>query len=152
MYDPARGYPSVVPYLRYVEPVTALAWLSEVLAAREAVRMILPDGRIGHAELVVDDHVIAIGLAISDETTPPAPTRQTLRAMTLVFVTDVDAAAARAVDLDGTLIDGPADMPWGLRQAVVADPEGHLWELTAHLSDVPLNAWGAEPTGPPLPG
>jgi len=30
--------------------------------------------------------------------------------------------------------------------------EGHFWELTAHLSDVPLNAWGAEPTGPPLPG
>lgn len=79
------------------------------------------------------------------ETTPPAPTRQTLRAMTLVFVSDVDAAAARAVALDGRLIDGPADMPWGLRQAVVADPEGHLWELTAHLSDVPLNAWEPSP-------
>jgi PhnB protein len=58
VFDPARGYPSVVPYLRYADPAGALAWLSEVLGAREAVRMAQPDGRIGHAELILDGHVI----------------------------------------------------------------------------------------------
>lgn len=49
-FDPARGYPSVVPYVRYPDPAAAIEWLSRVLGAREVLRMTLPDGRIGHAE------------------------------------------------------------------------------------------------------
>ncbi|HZZ48236.1 MAG TPA: VOC family protein [Pseudonocardia sp.] len=63
--------------------------------------------------------------------------------MTLDFVTDVDHAAQRAVNAGGALIDDPTDQPWGLRRAIVADPEGYLWEFTAHPHDVPLGGWGA---------
>ncbi len=153
VFDPARGYPSAVPYVRYADPLAALAWLTAVLEVREAVRMTLPDGRIGHAELLLDEHVIALGLASGHGAQPtPTPTRESLRAMTLVFVADVDAATARALDLGGSIVDAPNEMPWGLRQAIVADPEGHLWELSTHHQDVPLDGWGAAATGPPLPG
>jgi hypothetical protein len=49
------------------------------------------------------------------------------------------------------LIDPATDRPWGVRQAIVADPGGHIWELSQHLHDVPLSAWGAEPVSE-LPG
>ena len=64
--------------------------------------------------------------------------------MTLVFVEDVDAAVERALSAGGGLIDPATDQPWGLRQAIVADPGGHLWELSQHFRDVPLAGWGAE--------
>ncbi len=74
--------------------------------------------------------------------------------MTLTFVPDVDAATTRAVELGGFLVDAPTDMPWGLRQSIVRDAEGHVWELSEHQRDVPLLDWGAEQTGSwvePLP-
>lgn len=152
MYDPRHGYPSVVPYLRYRSPEVAIAWLTDVLGAREAIRMTAPDGRVGHAELLIGEHVITLGLTTVEHDTAGPADRDTVRAMTLVFVDDVDEAATRAVRLGGTLVDDPTDMPWGLRQAIVTDPEGHVWELSTHTRDVPLEAWDAAQTGPALPG
>lgn len=51
MYDPKRGYPTVVPYVLYADPAAAVRWLSDVLGFREALRVPMPDGAVGHAEL-----------------------------------------------------------------------------------------------------
>jgi PhnB protein len=150
MFDPQRGYPGVVPYVRYPDPASAARWLTDVLGAREAVRMTLPDGRVGHIELMLGRCVISLGL-LGEPAATPLPTRQTVSAMTLVFVDDVDAALERALSSGGALIDPATDRPWGVRQAIVADPGGHIWELSQHLHDVPLSAWGAEPVSE-LPG
>jgi hypothetical protein len=45
----------------------------------------------------------------------------------------------------------PTNQAWGLRQAIVADPEGQRWELTQHIRDVAPADWGAEQIAP-LPG
>lgn len=111
-FNPARGYPSVVPYVRYEDPATAIEWLSRVLGAREVLRMTLPDGRIGHAELSLGTGQIALGLTTEPTTGGPLPMRATLPAMTLVFVDDVDAAVERARAEGGELVDPAADQPW----------------------------------------
>lgn len=148
MFDPKRGYPGVVSYVRYVDPGAAITWLGEVLGAAEAVRLTLPDGRIGHAELRVGHgSVVAIGLASSPGSSEVPATRSAARAMTLVFVDDVDQATSRALALGGTLIDEASDMAWGLRQSVVADPEGHVWEVSTFLAEVSAADWGARITG-----
>lgn len=144
MYDPKRGYPTAVPYVLYRDPAAATRWLAEVLDFREAIRFTVPNGGpVGHVELERDGAVIMLGLAGSrfGETS----------SITLVFVDDVNAACARVPDAGGSVLDEPTDQPWGLRQAVVADPEGQRWELTQHLRDVDPADWGAEQLGP-LPG
>lgn len=144
MYDPARGYPSVVPYLLYRDPGTAARWIIEVLGFREAIRFTVPEGGpVGHVELERDGTVLMLGLAGGGlgETA----------SITLVFVDDVEAACVRARGAGATVLDGPTDQAWGLRQAVVADPEGQRWELTQHLHDVAPAEWGAEQYAP-LPG
>jgi uncharacterized glyoxalase superfamily protein PhnB len=144
MFDPAQGYPRVVPYFRYTDPAAALRWLEGVLGATETLRMTTPDGRIGHVELAVGDAVISAGLAVGPPDAPAEPVnRFTLRAMTLVFVDDVDAAVARIPELGGAVLDGPRDQPWGLRQAILTDPEGYRWEPSTHLRDVTPQSWGA---------
>ena len=149
MFDPAQGYPQVVPYFRYRDPATAVRWLEEVFGATETLRMELPDGRIAHAELTVGDAVVSVGLAVGPAPEPGEPvTRATLRSMTLVFVEDVDGTVIKAAEHGGTIIDPAVDQPWGLRQAIVADPEGYLWEPSQYLDDVPPERWGARLTSP----
>jgi uncharacterized glyoxalase superfamily protein PhnB len=65
-----------------------------------------------------------------------------------VFVDDVHKVCARAVEIGGEVLEAPADEPWGLRQAVVADPHGMRWEVSQHLEDVAPEDWGAEVVEP----
>ncbi len=143
MYDPERGYPTVVPYVLYADPAAAIRWLRDVLGLREVLRLTMPDGTVGHAELALGGHIVTIGLA--------GGRFGAVSSITLVFVDDVDAACARAVAAGGSVVDEARDQPWGLRQAVVADPGGQRWEISQYLRDVPPPEWGAELVGP-MPG
>ena len=46
-----------------------------------------------------------------------------------IQVSDVDARVARFKELGIPIINGPVDRPWGVRTALIADPDGHLWEI-----------------------
>jgi uncharacterized glyoxalase superfamily protein PhnB len=144
VYDPTRGYPRAVPYVLYRDPAAAARWITDVLGFREAIRFTVPGGgTAGHIELERQGAVLMLGLTGSRF-------GQTA-SITVVFVDDVDAACARIPAAGGTILDGAADQPWGLRQAVVADPEGQRWELTQHIRDVAPAEWGAQQVAP-LPG
>lgn len=110
MYDPGRGYPSVVPCVLYDDIPAAVQWLSVTLGFREM------------------------------------PT-----SITQVFVDDVEAACDLGGSAGGTLHDGPSDRPWGVRQAVLADPEGQHWLVTRHLEDTDPADWYGTVLGP-MPG
>jgi PhnB protein len=114
--------------------------------------MTTPDGRVGHAKFVLGSSVVSLGLALTPPTaSDPAEDRYTLREMTLVFVDDVDGVVERAVARGGAVLDGPAEQPWVVRQAIIRDPEGYLWEPAQHVHDVETSAWGAQLLGP-MPG
>jgi uncharacterized glyoxalase superfamily protein PhnB len=133
VYDPERGYPVVVPCVLYDDPVAAAGWLTEVLGVREAVRATLPDGWVGHIEVERNGFVILLGRRGGglDDTS----------SLTQVFVDDLDSACERAANSGGSVLDGPADRPWGVRQAVVADPQGQRWVLTRHVRDTDPADW-----------
>ena len=133
MYDPSRGYPTVVPCLRYDDPVAAAEWLTSVLGARRMVRAQLPDGWVGHVELQLHGSVILIGRRTEDGTRSAS--------LTQVFVDDVEAACTVAEQLGGSVLEAPGDRPWGIRQAALADPDGHQWVVCRHLRDVDPEQW-----------
>ncbi len=143
MYDPKRGYPKVVPYVLYSDPAAAVRWLSDVLGLRKVLRMTMPNGVVGHAELELGGHIVTIGLA--------GGRFGAVSSVTLIFVDDVAATCERAVAAGGSVVDKARDQLWGLRQAVVADPERQRWEISQYLHDVPPRDWGAELVGP-MPG
>ena len=50
-----------------------------------------------------------------------------LAGISLSFRTDdVDTLTSAAVRAGATVIDAPADQPWGERQSVLTDPDGHV--------------------------
>ncbi len=131
MYDPSRGYPSVVPCLFYDDVPAAARWLFETLGFREMVRATLPDGWVGHSEVERDGLVILLGRRTDARTV----------STTQVFVVDLDATCALLVTTGGELVDLPVEQPWGVRQAVVVDPGGQRWVLTQHLRDTNPEEW-----------
>ncbi len=54
--------------------------------------------------------------------------------MLTIWVEDADAACAELRERAVELVNGPVDQPWGIRAAIFADPDGHLWEVAAQLS------------------
>ena len=133
MYDPARGYPSLVPCLLYDDVPAAALWLTETLGFREMVRATLPDGWVGHSELERDGFVILLGRR-TDSSIEGISTTQ-------VFVADLAATCALLARTGGGLLEAPADRPWGVRQAMIVDPGGQHWVLTQHLRDTDPAEW-----------
>ncbi len=119
------------PYLCVSDARAALDWYVSALGAVVTVEaMIMPDGRVGHAELTIG----GARVMMSDpypEIHVDAPAEGRGAAVTLYLTTDdVDATAARASAAGATIDRGPEDSGHG-RTAVLRDPFGHRWMLGA---------------------
>ena len=128
----------VVPYLAVADAPRALAWYVDALGARpRGEPIVMPDGRVGHAELEIAGHL----LMLSDEHPEigvVAPQAGAGATVTLhLTVDDVDAVTARAVDAGADLERPPADYPYG-RNAVVRDPFGHRWMVASAAASAPV--------------
>ena len=128
---------AVVPYIAVSDAGRALDWYAEALGARgRGDPIVMPDGRIGHAELEIAGGV----LMLADEypeigVVAPRPGQG--NAVTLhLTVDDVDAVTARAVGAGATLDRPPADYPYG-RNAVLLDPFGHRWLVSSPAPTAP---------------
>ena len=52
-----------------------------------------------------------------------------------IWVDDTDAVASQLADLGVELLNGPMDRGWGVRTASFTDPDGHIWEVAAKISE-----------------
>jgi uncharacterized glyoxalase superfamily protein PhnB len=124
----------LTPYLAVDDARVAIAWYTEALAARSVGDpYVLPDDRIGHAELDIGGARVFVSDARPElGVVPPDPDRHTV---TLVLtVPDVDLAVDRAADC-GASVERPArDEPYG-RTGVIVDPYGHRWMLQGRPHD-----------------
>ena len=115
------GYHAVSPYLVVDGAAKLIDFLAEVFDAEELERLAAPGGRIGHAEVRIGDSVVMIGDARGEH----APTQ----AMLYVYIDDVDATHARAVEAGARVLEEPLDTPYGDRRAMVEDRWGNVWQL-----------------------
>ena len=127
----------IVPYLAVADARGAMAWYAEALGAEpRGEPIVMPDGRVGHAELELAGHL----LMLADEYPEAgvvAPQPGEAASVTLhLTVADVDGLVARAVDAGAELERPPADHPYG-RNAVVRDPFGHRWLVASAPATVP---------------
>jgi predicted enzyme related to lactoylglutathione lyase len=121
---------SLTPYLAVAGAREALDWYAAAWGARLVGEpIVMPDGRIGHAELDVQ----GARLMLSEEHPEAgvqAPQAGQGAAVTLhLDVADVDRLVAAALDAGARLDRPPADYPYG-RNAVVTDPFGHRWMVS----------------------
>jgi uncharacterized glyoxalase superfamily protein PhnB len=141
-YNPAQGFPRIMPSLRYEDLGKALAWLSQVFGLKEHLRWTDEQGIIRHAEMRLDTAFIELAQAPEGELSPHQ-LGQVWQSL-VVLVDNVDAHYQHARTTGATIIAEIEDKPWGLRQYTALDLQGHRWEFSQHLSDVPPAEWGAQ--------
>jgi predicted enzyme related to lactoylglutathione lyase len=127
---PTASLGAVTPYLAVRDARAAIDWYREVFGSRlrsEPIEM--PDGRIGHAELVIGTSVVMLADEFAD-IGHVAPTGPGSPVSLHVDVDDVDSVVARAVAGGADLTRGPYESEHG-RGAALVDPFGHRWLLTA---------------------
>ena len=121
----------ITPYLAVADARSALEFYAAAFGARSTSDpVVMPDGRIGHAELELAGAPVFLSDA-HPEIGVVAPEPGSGATVTLhAEVDDVDVLTATAVAAGATLERAPADNPYG-RVAVVRDPFGHRWMLNA---------------------
>ena len=126
----APAIAAVTPYLAVAGADRALDWYADAFGARRRGEpIVMPDGRIGHAELE-----IAGGVVMLSEEHPeigvvaPVP-GQGVPVTIHLEVADVDAVIGRAVEAGADLDRPAADYDYG-RNGVIRDPFGHRWLIS----------------------
>ena len=128
--------PALSVYLCVSGASAAIDFYREVFGAIETVRMTGDDGRVGHAEIILEGMTVMlsdehpeIGV-VSPETLGGTPVSLYLH------VADVDATYDRAVAAGATGDRPPADQFHGNRNASLRDPFGHRWMITQPIEAV----------------
>lgn len=139
---------TVIPRLCFKDSRRAIEFYQRVFGAKETMRLVDPDQRIGIAQLQIGNTRILLSDeypeygAISPETLGGSTVRIKL------MVPDVDATAQRALAAGGKIVRPVQDQFYGERVGQVADPFGYTWIIATHKKDVSveemqrgLNQW-----------
>lgn len=131
-----EGMHSLTPHIVCRDAPAAMDFYIRAFGARDGGRLAGPDGKLMHGLLWIGDSALMLvdenpewGMSspLSLEGTP---------VVLHLYVEDVDAALARAVEAGATLTMPAADMFWGDRYGQVRDPFGHAWSIATHIRDV----------------
>ncbi|MGZ4758970.1 MAG: VOC family protein [Acidimicrobiales bacterium] len=126
----------LVPYLVVDGATAAIEFYVAAFGAVETMRLMQPDGRVGHAELTIG----TAALMLADEFPEmgilgPAARGGTSVSLHLV-VPDVDATVAAALEAGATLERPVADQFYGNRSGIVVDPFGHRWIVQTPIEEI----------------
>jgi len=114
----------------------AIDFYKKAFGATERIRLLMPNGQIGHAEIDIEGSV----LMMADENIEWGnKSPQTIGGNPMSFglyVKDVDAAFQKAVDAGATVVMPVEDMFYGDRVGQVMDPFGYKWMIATHKEDV----------------
>nr|3ITW_A Chain A, Protein tioX [Micromonospora sp. ML1]3ITW_B Chain B, Protein tioX [Micromonospora sp. ML1] len=130
----------MVVELAYTDPDRAVDWLVRVFGFRLLLRQ-PAIGTIRHADLDTGGGIVMVRRT-GEPYTVSCAGGHTCKQV-IVWVSDVDEHFMRSTAAGADIVQPLQDKPWGLRQYLVRDLEGHLWEFTRHLRDVPPREWGA---------
>ena len=130
------GYPQVSPYLVVDGAAAAIDFYSQVLGAKERMRMGGPDGKVGHAELQIGDSLVMLADEFPEMGAVGPKTVGGTPVSIGVYVNDVDAVYAKAIEKGATATRPVEDRFYGDRSGEFVDPFGHKWSVSTHVEDV----------------
>lgn len=123
-YKPA-GYTSVAPYLVVSGAAGTIAFLVRVFGAVELQRVDAGGGRLMHAEVRIDDTVVMLADATDEFPAQPAHVH--------VYVPDVDAVYARALEAGAVSVQPPVRKGDPDKRGGVRDAGGTTWWIGTRI-------------------
>jgi PhnB protein len=132
------SYRRVTPCLVVRGAGKALEFYAAVFGATERMRFPGPGGTVAHAEIQIGDSVVIVEDEVPERGTeaPPPGGVAGSPSWLFIYVEDVDAVVARAVELGAMLQRPSQDQFYGDRDGHIVDPFGHGWTIATHVEDV----------------
>src|SRR5262245_10619382 len=129
-------YRGATPYLSVKDGARALEFYKRAFGAREVMRIPMPGGKIGHAEIRIGDAPIMLADEAPEMNCRSPQALGGTPVNILVYVSDVDALVKKAEPAGAKVMRPPADQFYGDRMATLEDPFGHSWSFATHIEDV----------------
>jgi PhnB protein len=119
MADTMNTYRTITPYLVVPDADAELTFLKAAFGGTEVTCQRNDDNTVMHAEITIGDSLIMLGQA-GDQW-------NALTAALYLWVDNVDATYAKALQAGATSQSAPEDKPYGHRNAGVVDRNGITW-------------------------
>ena len=119
------------PTLTYRDAPKMIDWLERAFGFKKHVAYISDDGKVIHAELALGDSLLMLGTAKDDTVfgklvRPPTDAGVATQAV-YIAVPDTNQTFAQAKAAGAEILMGLTDQPYGSRDFICRDPEGHVW-------------------------
>jgi PhnB protein len=124
-----EGTQRVTPYLSYADAPAAIAFLCKAFGFEEKYRLPMPDGRIGHAELVMGPAQVFLASVWAEMGHASVKDLPGVHCQIHCLVEDVDAHYERALAAGATILSKPEDQFYGDRVYRALDSEGQRWSF-----------------------
>jgi PhnB protein len=131
-----EGHHTVAPYLAIKNAFKALESYKQAFEATEISKIVMPDGRLGHAEIRLGDSVIMLSDEFPEYGGKAPETLGGSPVSIHLYVGDVDAFFKRALAAGAKERKPVMDQFYGDRSGQLEDPFGHLWWVATHKEDV----------------
>jgi PhnB protein len=132
------GYHSITPYLSIKGAAEAIDFYRRAFGATEALRMTQPDGRVGHAELLIGDSRIMLADEVPAMEFHSPESLGGAAVHLHMYVENADAVIDHAIAAGAKLVRPVQDQFYGDRLGTVMDPYGHVWHISTHKEDLSM--------------
>ena len=132
------GYRTITPYLSIKGAANAIDFYKKAFGATELMRMAEPDGRVGHAEVLVGDSRIMLADEAPDIDFRSPHSIGGTAVHLHMYVENADAVVSQAVAAGAKVVRPVQDQFYGDRSGSVADPYGHVWHVSTHKEDLSM--------------
>ncbi len=123
----------IFPFLRYQDAPAAFEWLATAFGFEKQMIVPGPKGTIAHAQLKYGGGIVMIGTSQDDEMRLKSPVEAGGATQGIyVHVDDVEAHHDRARAAGAEIVVALEETPYGSREYVARDIEGHLWSFGSY--------------------
>jgi PhnB protein len=130
-----EGFHTVTPYLCVKDGAGAIEFYNKAFGATETLRLPMPDGRIGHAELRIGDSFVMLSDEFPEYGNRSPESIGGSPVDIHFYVEDVDAWSSRAIAAGARTLVPVADQDYGERYGRIEDPFGHRWGFSTPLKE-----------------
>jgi len=131
-----EGHRTVAPYLAIKNAVKALEFYTKAFGAIETYKLMLPDGRLGHAEVRLGDSIVMLSDEFPEYGGKAPDTLGGSPVSIHLYVEDVDTVFKNALAAGAKERKPVTNQFYGDRSGQLEDPFGHLWWVATHKEDV----------------
>jgi PhnB protein len=132
-----KGYEGATPYLIIKDAAKALDFYKKAFGATEIMRIPAPGGKIGHAEVKIENAIIMLADESPEMNHRSPQTLGGTPVSIMIYVQDVDSFVSRATAAGTKVLQAVENKFYGDRSGSLEDPFGHHWHFSTHVEDVP---------------